>query len=39
VVLARPDHPVTASYLQVAREVELGIEAAREDSSPQIVRQ
>lgn len=29
VVLARPDMPVAESYRQVAREIELGIEAAR----------
>jgi chromosome partitioning protein len=28
-VSAHPGHPVTASYLQVAREIEMGIEAAR----------
>ena len=29
VVLARPDSPVAASFRQVAREIDLGIEAAR----------
>lgn len=28
-VLAYPDHPVTASFRQVAREIELGIDTAR----------
>lgn len=32
-VSAHPGHPVTASYLQVAREIELGIEAARAETT------
>jgi len=33
VVLARPDSPVAASFRQVAREIDLGIEAARRSAA------
>jgi chromosome partitioning protein len=33
VVLARPDSPVAASFRQVAREIDLGIETARRSTS------
>ena len=37
ITLARPDHPAAKSYREIAREIELGIEKARQPSAPPAV--